>query len=46
MAVVDVLLTMGHLNRLLTCIVTVMAGYLGTYSAYVERSGLPVAAGL
>jgi hypothetical protein len=27
--------------RLLTCIVTVMVGYLGTYSAYVERSGLP-----
>ena len=32
---------MGQLNRLLTCIVTVMAAYLGTYWAYVERSGLP-----
>jgi hypothetical protein len=31
---------MGHLNLLLTCIVTVMTGYLGTYSAYVEPSGL------
>jgi hypothetical protein len=32
---------MGHLNRLLTCIVTVMIGYLGTYLAYVEPSGPP-----
>ena len=32
---------MGQLNRLLTWVVTVMAGYLGTYSAYVEWSGLP-----
>jgi hypothetical protein len=32
---------MGQLKRLLTCVVTVMAGYFGTYSAYVERSGLP-----
>ena len=40
-AIVVLLLTMGILNRLLTCIVTVTAGYLGTYSTYVERSGLP-----
>ena len=32
---------MGHFNLPLACIVTVMAGYLGAYSAYVERSGLP-----
>ena len=32
---------MGHFNLLLTCIVTVMTGYLGTYSACVEPSGLP-----
>ena len=32
---------MGHLNLLLTCIVTVMTCYLGTYSAYGEPSGLP-----
>lgn len=38
---VELLLTMGQLNRVLTCVVAVMAGYLGTYSAYVERSGLP-----
>jgi hypothetical protein len=41
MPIVEVLLTMGHLNLLLTCIVTVMTGYLGTYSAYVEPRGLP-----
>ena len=33
---------MGQLNCLLTCVVTVIAGYLGTYSAYVERSVLQV----
>jgi hypothetical protein len=33
--------TMEHLNLQLTCTVTVMAGYLGMYSAYVESSGLP-----
>ena len=32
---------MGQLNRLLTCVVTVMAACFGTYSAYVERSSLP-----
>ena len=32
---------MGHLNLLLTCSVTVMTGYLSTYSAYVEPSSLP-----
>ena len=32
---------MGQLNLLLTCIVIVMMGYLGTHSAYVEPSGLP-----
>jgi hypothetical protein len=32
---------MGQLNLLLTCIVTVMTGYLGTHSAYAEPSGLP-----
>jgi hypothetical protein len=37
---------MEHLNRLLTCVVTVMAGYSGTYSAYVERSGLPWSLGM
>jgi hypothetical protein len=37
---VALLLTMGQLNRLLTCIVTALVGYLGTYSAYVEPSGL------
>jgi hypothetical protein len=31
---------MGQLNRKLTCVVAVMAGYLGMYSAYVERSGI------
>jgi hypothetical protein len=35
------IVTIGPLNRPLTCIVTVTAGYLGTYSAYVEQSGLP-----
>jgi hypothetical protein len=25
----------------LTCVVAVMAGYRGTYSAYIERGGLP-----
>jgi len=34
------LLTIGQLNLLLTCIVAVMTGYLGTYSAYIEPSGL------
>jgi hypothetical protein len=34
------LLTMGQLNRPLTYVVTVMAGYLSAYSADVERSGL------
>jgi hypothetical protein len=33
MAMAELLLTMGHLNRLLTCIVIVMAGYFGTYSS-------------
>jgi len=32
---------MGKINRVLTCVVAVMAGYLGTYSVYMERSGLP-----
>jgi hypothetical protein len=32
---------MGQLNLPLTCVVTVIMGYLGTYSAYVEPSGLP-----
>ena len=32
---------MEHFNLQLTCTVTVMAGYLGTYSAYVEPGGLP-----
>jgi hypothetical protein len=32
---------MGQLNRLLTCLVTVMRGYLGTYSVCVEPSGPP-----
>jgi hypothetical protein len=38
---VELLLTMEHLNLQLTCTATVMAAYLGTYSAYVEPSGLP-----
>jgi hypothetical protein len=32
---------MGHLNIPLTCIVTFMTGYLGTYPAYVETGGPP-----
>jgi hypothetical protein len=32
---------MGHLNRVLTSVFTVMAGYVGAYSAYVERSAPP-----
>ena len=31
---------MGQLNRLLTCMVTALIGYLGTHSAYVEPGGL------
>jgi hypothetical protein len=38
---VELLLTVGQLNLPLTCVVTVIMGYLGTYSAYVEPSGLP-----
>ena len=34
---------MGQLNHLLTCVVTVKAGYLGTYSSYIVRSGTVVA---
>jgi hypothetical protein len=37
---------MEHLNLQLTCTVTVMAGYLGTYSAYVEPCGLPWSLGM
>jgi hypothetical protein len=32
-AIVEPLLTIGHLNLPLTCIITVIMGYLGTYSA-------------
>jgi hypothetical protein len=39
--VAEFLLTMEDLNLQLTCTVTVMAGYLGMCSAYVEPSGLP-----
>jgi hypothetical protein len=37
---------MGHLNLLLTCVVTVMAGYLGTYSSYIGAERPAVIAGL
>jgi hypothetical protein len=40
-ATVELPLTMEDLNLQLTCTVTVMAGDLGMYSAYVEPSGLP-----
>jgi hypothetical protein len=32
---------MGQLNRLLTCVVAFAASYLGAYSAYAGRNGLP-----
>jgi hypothetical protein len=32
---------MGQLNRLLNCVVSVMASCLGTHSTYVKRSDLP-----
>jgi hypothetical protein len=37
---------MGQLYLRLSCIVTSMAGYLGTYSAYVEWNGLRWSPGL
>lgn len=40
-ATVELPLTMEDLNLQLACTVTVMAGDLGMYSAYVEPSGLP-----
>jgi hypothetical protein len=39
-SVAELLLTMGQLNRLLTCVVTAMTGYLGAYSAHAELGGL------
>jgi hypothetical protein len=34
----ELLFTMGQPNLPLACIVTVMTGYLGTYSAHFERT--------